>query len=76
MTDIPAISGIYDTSQTRLVLYQSGRMVHTPLQQIIDVIVAQVIEALDERDGLILQGDEGSDFIGLEGDETGILLLN
>lgn len=39
IVNIPAISGITDTKDTRVVIYQSGSLVHTPLQQVLDIPV-------------------------------------
>ncbi|TIR87369.1 MAG: hypothetical protein E5X05_01340 [Mesorhizobium sp.] len=71
------IDGISDGSEIRLVLYQSGRFVHTPLQQILDAILG-AIDAAAGGEGLLLEGDEfglGFSFLTLEGDESGTLLL-
>lgn len=76
LVNIPAIDGIENAADTRLVLYQSGRLVHTPLQQIIDAIASVISDIVGE--GLLLEGDEyglGLSFLLLEGDESGILLL-
>lgn len=72
-----AIDGIDDSSEIRLVLYQSGRFIHTPLQQILDAILDAIDTALG-GEGLLLEGDEsglGFSFLSLEGDESGALLL-
>lgn len=76
LVNIPAIDGITNAKDARLVLYQSNMLVHTPLQQIIDVIAEVISDITGE--GLLLEGDEyglGLSFILLEGDESGILLL-
>lgn len=76
LVNIPAVDGITDAANTRLVLYQSGRLVHTPLQQIIDAIGSVIGDIVGA--GLLLEGDEyalGLSFLLLEGDESGILLL-
>jgi hypothetical protein len=69
---IPPIDGIIDASEIRIVLYQSGRLVHAPLLQLLDAIAD--INGV----GLLLEGDEqvlGVDLLLLEGDEGGVLLL-
>jgi len=76
LVNIPAIDGISNAKDARLVLYQSGRLVHTPLQQIIDAIASVIGDIVGE--GLLLEGDEyglGLSFLLLEGTESGILLL-
>jgi hypothetical protein len=76
LVNIPAIDGIENAADARLVLYQSGTLVHTPLQQIIDILAEVISDITGE--GLLLEGDEyglGLSFMKLEGDESGILLL-
>lgn len=73
LVNIPAIDGIVDAADIRIVLYQSGRLVSAPLKQLLDAIADITGE------GLLLEGDEqvlGVDLLLLEGDEGGVLLIN
>lgn len=71
LVNIPAIDEVTDVSDLRIVLYQSGRLIHAPLQQVIDAVI--------NGSGIVLEGDEGGSsaiLLLLEGDESGTLLLN
>lgn len=70
LVNIPAVDEFTDTTDVRVVLYQSGRLVHAPLAQLIDVVI--------NGSGIILEGDMGGSsaiLLLLEGDFSGTLLL-
>lgn len=70
LVNIPAIDEVTDTSNLRIVLYQSGRLIHAPLEQVINAVL--------NGSGIILEGDEGGSsafLLLLEGDESGTLLI-
>jgi hypothetical protein len=72
LVNIPPIDGIVNADDIRIVLYQSGRLVHAPLKQLLDAI-ADITGV-----GMLLEGDEqvlGVDLLLLEGDSGGVLLL-
>jgi hypothetical protein len=72
--NIPAIGDLTDVKNVRLVLYQSGRLVHAPLLSVFNLLFDEI-----EGVGILLSGDEqtvGSDRIELSGDESGYLLLS
>lgn len=71
LTNIPPVDTFDDTSDVRVVLYQSGRLVHASLNQLIDTVL--------NGSGILLEGDMasgGTNLLLLEGDESGTLLLN
>lgn len=71
LVNIPAVDTFDDTSDVRVVLYQSGRLVHASLNQLIDTVL--------NGSGILLEGDMasgGTNLLLLEGDESGTLLLN
>lgn len=70
--NLPAIDELDDVTETRVVLYQSGRLVHASLLQILDAV-----SGID-GEGLLLEGDAqglGLDVLLLEGDAEGALIL-
>lgn len=72
IVNIPAIDGVVDSSEMRIVLYQSGRLVHAPLKQLLDAIAdINGVSLLLEGDAQVL----GVDLLLLEGDYGGAILL-
>lgn len=77
ITNLPAIGGLDDVSEARVVLYQSGQLVHLSLLDLVSLVLS-----VAEGEYLLLSGDEqttGLDGILIEGDmQAGgeILLLN
>ena len=70
LVNIPAVDEFTDTADIRVVLYQSGRLVHAPLAQLIDVVL--------NGSGILLEGDAAGsapNLLLLEGDFSGTLLL-
>lgn len=75
MAPIPAIDSIEDLAQARVVLYQSGQIIHTSLLDLVQRILSAA-----EGDLLLLEGDAQAtafDGVLLEGDaqNTGYDLL-
>lgn len=71
LTNIPAVDTFDDTSNVRVVLYQSGMLVHASLNNLMDAVL--------NGSGILLEGDmasSGSNLLLLEGDQSGTLLLN
>ncbi|TGP25908.1 hypothetical protein EN828_10495 [Mesorhizobium sp. M2D.F.Ca.ET.185.01.1.1] len=71
LTNIPAVDTFTDTTNIRVVLYQSGTLVHASLNNLIDAVL--------NGSGILLEGDmasSGSNLLLLEGTESGTLLLN
>lgn len=72
IVNIPAVDGIVDSSEMRILFYQSGRLIHAPLKQLLDAIAdINGVSMLLEGDAQVL----GVDLLLLEGDYGGALLL-